>query len=87
IIKNFQASENPSVLITGGGAYNAFFIERLTDQLGGKWNPTLASPQLIEFKEALVFGFLGVLRLRNENNTLATVTGAKRDSCGGVIYG
>ena len=41
---------------------------------------------LINFKEALVFAFLGVLRLENQMNCLQSVTGAKRDSCGGVIH-
>jgi anhydro-N-acetylmuramic acid kinase len=87
VIKQHSLIETPSVLITGGGAYNSYFIERLDVQLEGKWVHSAATSELIEFKEALVFGFLGVLRLRNENNSLATVTGASRDSSGGVIYG
>jgi anhydro-N-acetylmuramic acid kinase len=87
VIKSNQTKENPSILISGGGAYNSYFIERLDHHLQGKWNQFAASSELIEFKEALVFGFLGVLRLRNENNALASVTGAKEDSCGGTVYG
>ncbi|UZD21679.1 anhydro-N-acetylmuramic acid kinase [Algoriphagus halophytocola] len=86
-IQHYQPSEKPSVLITGGGAYNSYFIERLDAQLQGKWTQDQANSQLIEFKEALVFGFLGLLKLRGEDNCLASVTGAKSDSCGGVIYG
>lgn len=87
VIKSNQVKDSPSVLITGGGAYNSYFIERLDHHLQGKWTQYAASSELIEFKEALVFGFLGVLRLRNENNSLASVTGAKHDSCGGTVYG
>ena len=87
VIKRHQPTAQPSVLITGGGAYNSYFIERLDSQLNNSWFHTEATPELIEFKEALVFGFLGVLRLRKENNCLASVTGADLDSSGGVIYG
>ncbi|WP_425636568.1 anhydro-N-acetylmuramic acid kinase [Algoriphagus yeomjeoni] len=87
VIKYHQSNDQPSVLITGGGAYNSFFIECLAKQLDNKWVHACAAQELIEFKEALIFGFLGVLRLRNENNCLASVTGARIDSCGGVIYG
>lgn len=87
VIKHHSRTDKPTVLVTGGGAYNSFFIERLDGHLEGKWIHTAATSELIEFKEALVFGFLGVLRLHNENNCLASVTGASRDSSGGVIYG
>lgn len=87
VIKLYQPTAQPSVLITGGGAYNSYFIERLDSQLSNSWFHIFATPELIEFKEALVFGFLGVLRLRNENNCLASVTGADSDSTGGVIFG
>jgi anhydro-N-acetylmuramic acid kinase len=87
IIKFFAPKAFPSVLITGGGAYNAYFIERLDHYLENNWLQIDASPRLIEFKEAMIFAFLGVLRLRGEANCLASVTGASMDSCGGTIYG
>lgn len=86
-ILTHQQKSLPSVLITGGGAYNRYFIERLDHHLQGKWNLHQADSDLIEFKEAMIFGFLGVLRLRKEVNSLASVTGACRDSCGGTVYG
>ncbi len=73
-----------NVLITGGGAYNTQFINRIkhytTCQL------ILPDDKTIQFKEALIFAFLGVLRLRGEINCLKSVTGAKRDSCSGALY-
>lgn len=87
VIHSFSHKEMPSVLITGGGAYNSYFIERLDHYLKKNWIQVEADSELIEFKEALIFAFLGVLRLRGENNSLASVTGASRDNCGGTIYG
>ncbi len=87
IIADFSSSASPLVLITGGGAYNSYFVERLDFHLDKKWQRYDASPKLIEFKEALIFAFLGVLRLRGESNCLASVTGASRDNSGGTIYG
>ena len=76
--------EGSVVLATGGGAYNSFLIERL----GSVKALQIVVPQdkLVEFKEALVFGFLGVLRLQNDVNCLASVTGASRDHSSGIVY-
>lgn len=87
VIRAYSSSQIPKVLLTGGGAYHTFFIEQLTRELDGKISIYPAENQLIDFKEALVFGFLGVLRLRGENNCLRSVTGASQDSCGGIIFG
>ncbi|MBN7809891.1 anhydro-N-acetylmuramic acid kinase [Algoriphagus sp. H41] len=87
VVRSHSDKESPLVLITGGGAYHAFFIERLDHHLGKRWKQFDAHPQLVEFKEALIFAFLGVLRLRGEANCLASVTGASMDSSGGTIYG
>lgn len=87
VIRTHTSKEKPTVLITGGGAYNYFFIERLDHFLGHRWVQFDAGRDLIEFKEALIFAFLGVLRLREEVNCLASVTGAEKDCSGGTIYG
>lgn len=87
VIQDFSNHPNPKVLLTGGGAYNTFFIQSLQNQVNGAITIPKTAPQIIEFKEALIFGFLGVLRLRGENNCLSSVTGASRDSSGGVIFG
>lgn len=71
-------------LFTGGGAHNGFLIER-TGALG-RVRPELPSKELIDYKEAVIFAFLGLMRMRGEVNTLASVTGAKRDSIGGALY-
>jgi anhydro-N-acetylmuramic acid kinase len=73
------------MLITGGGAYNEFLIERIRFHLP-KTTVIIPDKKTIEFKEALIFGLLGVLKLRNEINVLSSVTGAKHDHSSGVVY-
>lgn len=75
---------NSKVLVTGGGAYNDYLIERVN--FHGKVKLIIPEPEIIEYKEALIFALLGVLKLRNENNCLASVTGALRDHSSGEIY-
>jgi len=72
------------ILITGGGAHNIFLVELFSEKT--KHKTIIPSTQLIDFKEALIFAFLGVLRLREETNCLKSVTGSIRDHCGGTIY-
>jgi len=84
IANTINDQESGKVFITGGGAYNNYLIERLEQKLVS--NIVIPEPNLIEFKEALIFAFLGVLRIRNENNVLSSVTGASRDHCSGIIH-
>lgn len=72
------------ILITGGGAHNVFLIELFSEKT--KHKTIVPSAQIIDFKEAIIFAFLGVLRLRNEVNCLKSVTGTHHDHSGGVIY-
>lgn len=73
------------MLITGGGAYNDFLIARMQHYLP---NLDLIIPdaKTLEYKEALIFAFLGVLKLRGEINVLHSVTGARNDHSSGVVY-
>lgn len=71
------------LLITGGGAHNTFLVERIEANTYHK--VILPGKKIIDFKEALIFAFLGVLRMRNEVNCLASVTGAQHDHSTGVI--
>ena len=73
-----------SVLISGGGALNGFLIERLKNYYKGEI--VIPKKEIIEFKEALIFAFLGVLFLENKPNCLCSVTGASKDVVGGVLY-
>ncbi|WP_271783054.1 anhydro-N-acetylmuramic acid kinase [Aquimarina algiphila] len=78
--------KHATILITGGGAKNDFLIEILQQKLNELTTVIIPPENIIDFKEALVFGFMGVLKERNEVNCLQSVTGAKKDSSSGTIY-
>ena len=73
-----------SLLLTGGGTFNKFLLKRITQFTQCKL--IIPKPDIINFKEAIIFGFLGVLRWEGKINCLSTVTGAKKDNIGGAIY-
>ena len=83
-ISNTLKIDNKKILLSGGGTYNSFLVERIKNITNNEI--IIPSKQIIEFKEALIFAFLGVLRLRKEVNCLQSVTGAKQDNIGGCIY-
>ena len=74
-------------MITGGGAHNGFLIERIKFHTANSCICTVPDKLTIDFKEALIFAFLGLLRFNNIPNALKSVTGAKQDSVGGALYG
>jgi anhydro-N-acetylmuramic acid kinase len=74
----------PTLFITGGGVHNTFLMELFKQNLPATL--ILPSKEIIDFKEAILFGFLGVLRLLGESNTLSSVTGASRNACSGAVY-
>ena len=73
------------MLVTGGGAYNDFLMECMQTHLP-EMHILIPSKKILEFKEALIFALLGILKLRGENNVLSSVTGAKTDHSSGKVY-
>jgi Predicted molecular chaperone distantly related to HSP70-fold metalloproteases len=82
-----SGATNLKLLATGGGAHNSFLVERLREHLQ-ELQVELVVPdnKLVDFKEAMIMGLIGVLRWREENNVLASVTGALRNSIGGAVW-
>lgn len=78
-------TKNGNLLVTGGGTYNTFLMERMQFYLP-QLKIIIPDKKTIEFKEALIFALLGVLKLRGEVNVLSTVTGAKKDHSSGIIF-
>lgn len=81
------ATEDASLLATGGGAYNSYLVKCIRQYSKDSFRLVLPNEFIIGYKEALVFAFLGVLKIQNEVNCLRSVTGASRDHSAGVIYG
>ncbi|WP_299125726.1 anhydro-N-acetylmuramic acid kinase [uncultured Winogradskyella sp.] len=75
--------EGSNLLVTGGGVYNEFLVSRIKNLL--KSEIVIPKKDIVEFKEALIFGLLGVLRQRNEVNCLKSVTGATKNHSSGKI--
>ncbi|HXD79173.1 MAG TPA: anhydro-N-acetylmuramic acid kinase [Puia sp.] len=75
------------MLATGGGAHNKFLVARLRERLVADGvEVVVPETAIVDFKEALVMALIGVLRWREENNVLASVTGASRNSIGGAVW-
>lgn len=80
------AGKASRLMATGGGAKNHFLTEALQQYFGEAIELVVPDESIVDFKEAIVFGLMGVLRARGEVNCLNSVTGASSDSSGGVIY-
>lgn len=84
IASEINKKNTSTVLITGGGVYNVYLIDRIKAHSIQKL--IVPKKEVVEFKEALIFGFLGVQKLRNEVNCLRSVTGAIKDHSSGKIF-
>ena len=83
ISKVLNENQLKKVLFTGGGTYNSF----LTEKIRSKTDAEIIIPEkdIIDYKEALIFAFMGVLTVNNEINVLASATGSSNDHCSGII--
>lgn len=84
VVASHPLAKGGKLLITGGGAFNKFLIERI-----GALCPceiVIPDRQIIEYKEALIFAFLGALYMADEPGCLASVTGAPMDNIGGMLF-
>ena len=84
IVSELGSDAERKVLVTGGGAFNQFLIDQIAARTEAKI--VIPSPDLVNYKEALIFALLGVLKLRGEINVLSSVTGASKDHSSGVIF-
>lgn len=73
------------VLLTGGGAFNKYLVERMRAN-APQCDYFVPDAQTVNFKEALIFAFLGALFVHDIPSCLSSVTGARYDNIGGALY-
>jgi anhydro-N-acetylmuramic acid kinase len=78
------SANKTKMLVTGGGVFNTFLMSRIEAHSVAAIH--LPGTVTINFKEALIFAFLGCLYAANQPNCLASVTGAQGDVVGGAMY-
>lgn len=76
--------ENATLLTTGGGAFNTFLIEKITDKTAVKI--IVPEKEIVQYKEALAMALMGFLRWEGKYNVLNSVTGANKNTVNGAIY-
>lgn len=81
---NENSIPGSKLLVSGGGAYNTYLLEKINDSCAIQM--VIPAKKIIEYKEALIFAYLGILRMRGEINVLSSVTGAKKDSSSGELH-
>lgn len=84
IARSLEQVKGENVLFTGGGVRNRFLMKLIGDKT--KKRIIVPDFELVDMKEALIFAFLGVLRIRGEVNSVASVTGAGKDVVNGAVY-
>ena len=73
-----------NAFFTGGGALNSYLMGRI--KMLSSTKIIIPEIDLINFKEAIIFGFLGVLRINNQVNCLSSSTGARMNHSSGDIH-
>jgi len=82
--KVFKGKTQKKVLVTGGGAHNTFLMDAIKDETNQEF--LVPGKELVDFKEALIFALMGVLKDLNRINCLASYTGASRDLSAGEVF-
>ena len=80
----FNLKQQSKTLVTGGGAYNKLLIKLIKKNT--KSELIIPDKDIVDYKEALIFSLLGILKLEGKANCLSSVTGARKNSSTGNIY-
>ena len=82
-----QGTKPGRIMLTGGGALNSHLVKRIGQHLPSGWIASIPERQWVEGKEAAAFAWLAWRTARGQTTSLASVTGAERDVCGGRLFG
>ena len=83
IAKVFNENHLKKVLVTGGGTFNSYLIEKIREKSASEI--IIPDEKIINFKEALIFALMGVLRMNNEINVLCSTTGSSENHSSGIV--
>ena len=83
IAKVFNENQLKKVLVTGGGTFNSYLIEKIREKSATEI--IIPDEKIINFKEALIFALMGVLRMNNEINVLCSATGSSENHSSGIV--
>jgi len=84
--ENFQ-KENYTLFATGGGVFNTYLMERISEHCANhSVQVVVPEAPIIQFKEAILMAWMGVMRMEEVPNVMRTVTGARRDTGGGAVH-
>ncbi len=82
-----QPAASGPLLVTGGGAFNDFLLERIRHHLApAGLIPQVPDVRTVQYKEALIMALMGILRWREAANVLPSVTGARRAAISGAVW-
>ena len=84
ISKSIGSYFNDRILISGGGTYNNTLIDSIKIKVKSK--VIVPNSQIIDYKEALIFAYMGLLKSKEKINCLKSVTGAIKDHSSGKIF-
>jgi len=79
-------SEGDQVMISGGGAFNKFLIDTINNKIIQRAQIIVPQKELVEYKEALIFGFLALQKKLGLVNIFSSSTGSRRDTVGGTLH-
>mgnify|MGYP005620752483 FL=1 len=84
ISKSIGSYFNDRILVSGGGTYNNTLIDSIKTKVKSK--VIVPDSQIIDYKEALIFAYMGLLKSKEKINCLKSVTGAIKDHSSGKIF-